>query len=43
MVHEDDNCSNSSEPPNFDAVFQTLHDWEHQLRHADINFEELGL
>ena len=24
-------------------VFQALEDWEYQLKHADIDFEELGL
>lgn len=24
-------------------LFETLEDWEHQLKHADIDFEELGL
>ena len=24
-------------------VFQALEDWEHQLKHADVDFEELGL
>lgn len=28
---------------NLEQVFQELQDWEHQLQHSDIDFEELGL
>ncbi len=35
MVNEDAQFSNH--------IFEVLADWEHQLQHADIDFEELGL
>ncbi|MEM8635690.1 MAG: hypothetical protein AAGF33_12000 [Pseudomonadota bacterium] len=38
MVPDEGESSNS-----LSDVFETLHDWEEQLKHADIDFEELGL
>jgi len=28
---------------NSNAIFEVLEDWEHQLQHENIDFEELGL
>lgn len=38
MVHPGEFDLNS-----LDGVFDVLSDWEHQLKHANIDFEEFGL
>ena len=35
--------SSNPESADLTALFETLSDWEAQLKHADIDFEELGL
>ena len=43
MVPDGRDCLNSPDGAALDEIFNTLQDWEHQLKHADIDFEELGL
>ncbi|RDE07831.1 hypothetical protein DVH29_14585 [Pelagibacterium lacus] len=40
-VAESQGDSSNLELTDFDEFFQTLSDWEHQLKHADVVFEEV--